>query len=80
MYKKHPPLGKTYNKTLLVIESCTTKEQLEGASNMVKNFKISYKKVGYPKSLSYNLDRELNKKYMLLESLNKPNKNNAYGK
>ena len=80
MYKKHPPLGKTYNKTLLVIENCITKEQLEGASNMVKNFKTLYKKVGYPKSLSYNLDRELSKKNMLLESLNKPTKNKAYGK
>tara|TARA_R110001606_G_C14920148_1_gene596549 strand:+ start:293 stop:508 length:216 start_codon:yes stop_codon:yes gene_type:complete len=63
MYKKHPPLEKTYNKTLLVIESCITKEQLEGASNMVKNFKTSYKKVGYPKALSYSLDRALKKKY-----------------
>ena len=62
MYKKHPPLKKTYNKTLLVIESCTTREQLEGASNMVKNFKTLYKKVGYPKALSYNLDRALSKK------------------
>jgi len=63
MYKKHPPLEKTYNKTLSVIESCTTKEQLEGASNMIKNFKISYKKVGYPKALLYSLDRALKKKY-----------------
>ena len=63
MYKKHPPLEKTYNKTLLVIESCTTKEQLDGASNMVKNFKTSYKKVGLPKALSYSLDRALKKKY-----------------
>ncbi len=62
MYKKHPPLEKTYNKILLTIESCKTKEHLEGAFNMVKNFKTLYKKVGYPKALSYNLDKELNKK------------------
>tara|TARA_B110000240_G_scaffold67250_1_gene76627 strand:- start:17 stop:259 length:243 start_codon:yes stop_codon:yes gene_type:complete len=79
MYKKHPPLEKSYNKTLLVIESCKTIIQLEGASNMVKNFKTLYRKVGYPKALSYNLDNCLKQKYMLLESLNKPTKNNAYG-
>ena len=61
MYKKTPPLEKTYNKTLLVIESCQTKEQLEGAVNMVKNFKTLYRKVGYPKVLSYSLDNALNK-------------------
>ena len=66
MYKKHPPLEKTYNKTLLTIESCNTKEQLEGAFNMVKNFKILYKKVGYPKALLYNLDKELKKKYFMV--------------
>ena len=79
MYKKHPPLEKSYNKTLLVIESCKTIIQLEGTSNMVKNFKTLYRKVGYPKALSYNLDNCLKQKYMLLESLNRPTKNNAYG-
>jgi hypothetical protein len=63
MYHKHPPLDKAYNKTLLTIESCITLEQLEVASNMVKNFKTLYKKVGCPKALSYSLDRELNKTY-----------------
>ena len=61
MYKKSPPLEKTYNKTISIIESCTTKEQLESASNMVKNFKNLYKRVGYPRALSYNLDRKLDK-------------------
>ena len=56
---KNPQLGNSYNKTILVIKSCKTKNQLEGASRMVKNFKVLYKKVGYPKALSYNLDREL---------------------
>tara|TARA_R110001632_G_scaffold1896_2_gene8589 strand:+ start:299 stop:442 length:144 start_codon:yes stop_codon:yes gene_type:complete len=46
---------------------------------MVKNFKTLYRKVGYPKALSYNLDNCLKQKYMLLESLNRPTKNNAYG-
>jgi|TARA_R110001583_G_scaffold84837_1_gene222786 hypothetical protein len=62
MYQKIPPLEKTYNKTLLIIESCKTKEQLEGASIMVKNFKTLYKKVGYPKALSYSLDRAIKRK------------------
>jgi hypothetical protein len=61
MYQKIPPLKKTYNKTLLVIEGCQTKDQLEGASNMVKHFKTLYRKVGYPKVLSYSLDNALNK-------------------
>ena len=61
MYIKHPPLEKAYNKTLFTIESCKTKEQLEGASRMVENFKELYGKVGYPKALSYNLDRKLDK-------------------
>tara|TARA_R110000772_G_scaffold266723_1_gene389510 strand:+ start:518 stop:721 length:204 start_codon:yes stop_codon:yes gene_type:complete len=61
MYTKIPPLEKTYNKTLLVIKGCQNIEQLEGAINMVKNFKTLYKKVGYPKALSYNLDNTLKK-------------------
>ena len=59
---KHPPLIEAYKKTLNTIESCETEEQLKVASTMVKNFKEMYKQVGFPKSLSYNLDRELNKK------------------
>ena len=58
---KHPQLGESYNKTILVIKSCKTKKQLEGASKMVENFRELYEKVGYPKALSYNLDRKLNK-------------------
>ena len=54
-------LENSYYKTVLVIESCKTKEQLEGASRMVENFKKLYGKVGYPKALSYNLDRKLDK-------------------
>ena len=56
---RHPHLVLAYNKVIEVIKSCKTKEHLEGASRMVKNFKILYKKVGYPKTLSYSLDREL---------------------
>ncbi len=67
MYHKLPSLEKTYNKTLFTIESCKTKIQLEGAINMVKNFKILYKKVGFPKTLSYNLDRALNKQYTICQ-------------
>ena len=58
---KHPQLENSYYKVVSVIESCKTKEQLESASRMVENFKELYGKVGYPKALSYNLDRKLDK-------------------
>ena len=54
-------LENSYNKVITVIESCKTKEQLEGASRMIENFRELYGKVGYPKALSYNLDRKLDK-------------------
>ena len=54
-------LENSYYKVILVIESCKTKEQLEGASRMIENFRELYGKVGYPKALSYNLDRKLDK-------------------
>ena len=55
-------LENSYNKTLLVIESCTTKEQLKGAARMINNFKILYEKVGYMKLLNYKLIKEYNNK------------------
>ena len=61
MLHNNPQLENSYYKVVSVIESCKTKEQLEGAFRMVKNFKELYRKVGYPKVLSYNLDRKLNK-------------------
>ena len=61
MLHNNPQLENSYYKTVSVIESCKTKEQLESASRMVKNFKELYGKVGYPKALSYNLDRKLDK-------------------
>ena len=54
-------IDQSYSKLILTIESCNTKEQLESASRMVENFKKLYGKVGYPKALSYNLNRKLNK-------------------
>ena len=57
----NPQLENSYYKTVSVIESCKTKEQLESASRMVENFKELYGKVGYPKVLSYKLDSILNK-------------------
>ena len=57
----NPQLENSYHKVVSVIESCKTKEQLESASKMVDNFKELYGKVGYPKALSYNLDRKLGK-------------------
>ena len=59
MLRTNQSLENSYNKTISVIESCKTENQLEGASRMVKNFKKLYKRVGYPKVLSYNLDRKL---------------------
>ena len=61
MLHNNPQLENSYYKTVSVIESCKTKEQLESASRMVENFKELYGKVGYPKALSYNLDRKLDK-------------------
>ena len=57
----NPQLENSYYKTVSVIESCKTKEQLEGASRMVENFKELYGRVGYPKILSYKLDKSLDK-------------------
>ena len=56
-----PRLEKSYSKLLITIQSCKTKEQLESAIRMVENFKEMYKLVGYPKILSYNLSRTINK-------------------
>ena len=61
MPHNNPQLENSYYKVISVIESCKTKEQLEGAFRMVKNFKELYKQVGYPKVLSYNLNSILNK-------------------
>ena len=58
---KNPSLKNSYNKTISVIKSCKTENQLEGASRMVKNFKNLYGRVGYPRALSYSLDRKLDK-------------------
>ena len=59
---QNPQLIKAYKKTIKTIESCNTEEQLKVASKMVKNFKKMYREVGYPKALSYSLDRALNRK------------------
>ena len=59
----HPSLIKAYKKVCDTIKSCETEEQLGGASVMVENFKEMYKEVGYPKALSYSLDRIIKKKY-----------------
>ena len=61
MPRTNQSLENSYNKTISVIESCKTENQLEGASRMVKNFKNLYERIGYPRILSYNLNRKLNK-------------------
>ena len=60
---KNPSLKNSYKKTISVIESCKTENQLKSASRMVKNFKRLYGMVGYPKTLSYSLDRKLKQTY-----------------
>ena len=62
MVPQHPPLIEAYKKTINTIESCQTEEQLKTASVLVENFKKMYKEVGYPKALSYSLDRALKRK------------------
>ena len=64
---QYPSLKNSYNKTLLVIKSCKTKDQLEGASSMVKNFKTLYREVGYPKVLSYSLDNAIQKQHTICQ-------------
>ena len=59
---KHPQLIEAYKKALNTIESCKTEEQLEVASVLVENFKEMYNQVGYPKALSYSLDRATKRK------------------
>ena len=59
---KHPQLIEAYKKALNTIESCNTEEQLKVASVLVGNFKKMYKQVGYPKALSYSLDRAIKRK------------------
>lgn len=58
----NPQLENSFNKTLKVIESCTTKEQLNGAARMISNFKNLYGRVGYVKLLNYKLVKEYNDK------------------
>ena len=58
----NPQLENSFYKTLKVIESCNTKEQLRGAFRMINNFKTLYKKVGYMKLLNYKLIKEYNNK------------------
>ena len=62
MLIKHPQLIEAYKKALNTVESCKTEEQLKIASVLVENFKEMYKQVGYPKALSYSLDRALKMK------------------
>jgi len=60
-------IDQSYNKVIATIKSCKTKTQLKGASKMVENFKFLYKKVGYPKILSYNLNETLNKQHTICQ-------------
>ena len=60
-------IDQAYNKVITTIESCNTKSQLKGASRMVKNFKTLYKKVGYPKILSYSLDNAIQKQHTICQ-------------
>ena len=57
-------LKESYSKVITTIKSCNTKNQLEGASKMIKNFKTLYNNIGYPKVLSYSLDETLKEQYI----------------
>ena len=59
---QNPQLIQAYKKTLNTVESCKTEEQLKTAFAMVENFKKMYNEVGYPKALSYSLDRAIKRK------------------
>ena len=59
---QNPQLIEAYKKTLNTVESCKTEEQLKTAFAMVDNFKKMYNEVGYPKALSYSLDRAIKRK------------------
>jgi len=65
MQQQVPQLENSYNKVIVTIKSCKTKSQLEGASRMVENFKTLYKKVGYPKTISYSLNNTLKQQYII---------------
>ena len=61
------PIDQSYNKVITTIKSCKTISQLEGAVRMVKNFKTMYRKVGYPKVLSYSLDNAIQKQHTICQ-------------
>ena len=67
MVNQHPQLELAYDKTISVIESCKTENQLEGASRMVENFKTLYKEVGYPKVLLYSLENTIQKQNIVCQ-------------
>jgi len=67
MHQQVPQIENSYHKTISVIKSCKTKNQLEGASRMVENFKTLYREVGYPKALYYSLNRTLQKQYTVCQ-------------
>ena len=67
MVNQYPQLKLAYDKIILVIKSCKTINQLEGASRMVKNFKTLYKEVGYPKVLLYSLENTIQKQHIVCQ-------------
>ena len=64
---KNHSLAESFEKTILVIESCNNEAQLEGASRMVKNFKKLYGKFVHSKLLLYVLNRKLDKQLWQLQ-------------
>jgi hypothetical protein len=55
------PVGQSFNKVIATIESCKTREQLDGAIKMVENFKKMYRQVGYTEVLLYKIKVTLKK-------------------
>ena len=54
-------VGQSFNKVIATIESCKTREQLDGAIKMVENFKKMYRQVGYTEVLLYKIKVTLKK-------------------
>jgi len=55
------PVGQSFDKVIATIESCKTREQLDGAIKMAENFKKIYGQVGYIKILLYKIKVTLKK-------------------
>ena len=56
-------IDQSYSKVYNTIHSCVNKKQLEGALNMINNFKVLYREVGSVTELYYGLVTEYKNKH-----------------